>query len=152
MKLKDITRKKGTYAALRVLQPSCDNLYEHCKTANLPVTKSQFCERLHTTLIYSRKYCPKLFAEPGTLYEATFKNYELFDDGKTLVALLNAPGIVARHLKLMALHGASYDFPVFNPHVTLSYDFKGDMLNLPIIDFPILLGKEYVEDLNLDWE
>ena len=140
------------YAAVKVLQPSIDKLYEHCKVSNIPVVKSQFCDGLHTTLIYSRKYCPNMFAEPGKVHSATFKDYELFDGGKVLVALLNAPSIVARHIQLMAKHGASYDFPVFNPHITLNNDFKGDMNSLSIIDFPIFLGKEYVEDLELDWE
>ncbi len=65
---------------------------------------------------------------------------------------LNAPSVVARHLQIMAQYGATYDFPVYSPHITLSYDFSGEILNLPVYNQPIFLDSEYVEDLKIDWE
>jgi len=147
--------KKGTYVGLRVLGDSTDNIYQHCIDNNIPVKKQMFEQRLHTTLIYSRVHCPKLFAYPGIIYRCEFKGYELFsgDHGDTvLVALLNAPDVVKRHNTLMAEHPATYDYPVYNPHITLSYNFEGDIASLPPIDFTIFLGKEYVEEIKLDWE
>ena len=52
----------------------------------------------------------------------------------------------------MAQYGATYDFPVYSPHITLSYDFSGEILNLPVYNQPIFLDSEYVEDLKIDWE
>lgn len=52
----------------------------------------------------------------------------------------------------MAENNATYDYPIFQPHITLTYNYTGkDIANLPTIDFDIILGEEYVEDLNLDW-
>lgn len=158
MRLTELVPAKGTYAALRVLDNSCNGLYEYCRANKIPVRKSQFDERLHVTLIYSRVHCPKMFAEPGIIYNCEFKDFEIFTGGngkKALVALLHAPLVEARHLQLMAKHGASYDFPVYHPHITLSYDYTGsdeDFASLPPIEFGIKLGKEYVEDLDLDWK
>ena len=157
MKFNELSPKKGTYAALRVSKESRDLLYRHCLTNKIPCRKSQFEERLHVTLIYSRVHCPTMRALTGIKYEGTFKDYEIFTGNKgerVLVALLNAPSVEARHLKLMADHGASYDFPVYHPHVTLSYNYTGsdaDYTSLKPIDFPVILGSEYVEDLDLDW-
>lgn len=156
MKLSELKSNKGTYAALRVLQPAGNLLYDYCREVGIPVRKSQFDDRLHTTLIYSRVYCPHLFAEPGIIYNATFSGFDIFSDDKgrnVLVALLNAPEVVARHIALMAKHGASYDFPVYHPHITLCYDYPRNYTEgLVPINFPISLGKEYVEDLDLGWE
>ena len=157
MKLNEISPQKGTYAALRVSKPARDLLFKHCLDNKIPCRKAQFEERLHVTLIYSRKHCPKMHADPGVIYNCEFKDYEIFTGGKgekVLVALLSAPAVVARHLQLMAQHGATYDFPVYNPHITLCYNWTGsdeDFAALEPIDFPISLGSEYVEDLDLDW-
>jgi hypothetical protein len=65
---------------------------------------------------------------------------------------LNAPTVVARHLQIMAEYGATYDFPVYTPHITLSYNFAGNVESLPAYNESIVLGNEYVEDLKIDWE
>jgi hypothetical protein len=156
MKLKDIVPLKGTYVGLRVLSPANSQLYSHFVEAKIPVKKPTFDKRLHTTVIYSRKHCPALKAEKGNPHIATFSGYDLFTglgDERVLVARLNAPSIVGRHLILMAEHGATYDYPEYVPHITICYDFKGDdTAGIPPINFPILLGEEYVEDLDLTYK
>lgn len=140
---------------MRVLPPSGPSLYKFCKEAGILVNKSTFERRLHTTVLYSRKPCPFVVADP-TVHVASFEDFALFshrkDDGTTeecvLVVKLNAPSVVARHLKLMAEHGASYDFPTFQPHITLSMAFYGDPKKLKPIDFPIYLGQEYIEEID----
>jgi len=141
----------GTYVGLRVLPPSGPKLYEFAKANGLVLSKSSFERRLHTTVLYSRKPCPAIIADPE-VHIAQFEDYALFtntDDGKNtvLVVKLNAPSVVARHIKLMAEHGASHDFPTFQPHITLTMAFYGDVHKLKPIDFPIYLGQEYVEEL-----
>jgi hypothetical protein len=155
MKLQDIAQKKGTYVGLRVIEPSSSQMYDHAKKIGVDIKQSSKERRLHTTVIYSTKRCPNLVAEPKIIHEAEFVSYDLFsssDGAKVLVVKLNAPSVVARHLALMAEHNAVYDFPTFQPHISLSYDYKGDILSLAPIDFPILLSQEYIEDLNVDWK
>lgn len=148
---------KGTYVGLRVLQPANERLYQHCLDNGIEVKKSMFDRRLHVTVLYSRKYCPNIVVpDPNvTHYNARFLSYDVFttQNGKyALVMKLSAPGVTARHRKLMAEHGATYDYPEYLPHITLSYDY--DMPRaVGITPFPhnIILSEEYVEDLNLDW-
>jgi hypothetical protein len=156
MRLSDISPSKGTYVGLRVLQPANDRLYQHCLDNGIEVKKSMFDRRLHVTVLYSRKHCPNIRPDRDiTHYNARFSSYDVFtgQNGKyALVMKLSAPGVTARHLKLMAEHGATYDYPEYLPHITLSYDY--DMPRaVGIAPFPhnIILSEEYVEDLNLDW-
>ena len=144
---------KGTYVALRVLSPSSNQLYEYCQANGILVNKPTFERRLHVTVIYSRKPAqPAIIADP-TNHVAEFKNFDLFSPSSTatdncvLVLKLTAPSIVARHLKLMAEHDTVFDFPVFQPHVTLSTAWYGKLEKLPPIEFPIYCGQEYVEEL-----
>lgn len=145
---------QGTYVGLRVLPESAALIRQFCEQNGIKISSSKFEEKLHTTVIYSRKL-HNIQPESTQVYACEFSDYNIFttqDGKKVLVVLLNAPGVVARHLKLMAEHNATYDFPVFHPHVSLSYDFDGDETSLPPMNFPILLGHEYVEPLDLDWK
>lgn len=144
---------QGTYVGLRVLPESAAQIRDFCKQNKIKINSSKFEERLHTTVIYSRKTHP-IEPESTRVYNCEFSDYNIFttqDGKKVLVVLLNAPMVVARHIKLMAEHGATYDHPVFLPHVSLCYDYDGDETTLPPINFPILLGNEYVEPLDLDY-
>lgn len=150
MKLQDLYHTEGTYVGLNVLPESEELLLAYAKDAGIEKCPS----KLHTTVIYSRKK-HDIEVDPGTVYEAEFKDFTIFEnsDGtKTLVALLNCPLLVARHLQLMAKHSATYDHPVYHPHVSLCYNFTGDELTLPPITFLVLLSEEYTEPLNLDYK
>jgi len=150
MKLQDLYHTEGTYVGLNVLPQSEKLLQAYVKDNDIKDCPSE----LHTTVIYSRKK-HDIEVDPSMVYEAKFKDFTVFEnnDGtKTLVALLHCPLLVARHLQLMAKHSATYDHPVYHPHVSLCYNFTGDEVNLPPITFPILLGKEYTEPLDLDYK
>jgi hypothetical protein len=150
MKLQDLYRTEGTYVGLTVLPESKKLLSAFVKLHQIGKPPSQ----LHATVIYSRKK-HDIKVDPDAVYEATFKDYTIFqnDDGsKTLVALLHCPLLVARHLQLMAKYSATYDHPVYHPHVSLCYNFTGDEINLPPMTFPILLSQEYTEPLDLDYK
>jgi hypothetical protein len=143
----------GTYVGLRVLDPANALLYAHCVAADINVKRDMFERRLHTTVIYSRTHCPGIETSDFK-HIGKFKEYAIFgkEGERILVALLDAPSVVRRHEELMARHSATYDFPEYHPHVTLSYDFEGDIRLLKPLDFHIILGEEYVEDLDTDWK
>ncbi len=148
--------KKGTYVGLRILSPSNANLKEHCLAAKIKIDKSKFDRRLHTTVIYSHKHCPNLVVDPTIVHEAKFDGYDLFNDragnATVLVVRLDCQSIVDRHERLMKEYGAIYDYPGYHPHISLTYHFHGDVKSLPPVNFTILLGQEYTEDLDLNWK
>lgn len=59
-----------------------------------------------------------------------------------------------RHNEIMDLYEATYDYPEYKVHVTLSYDIGDiDIKDLKIDGFPkINIVKEYYNELILDWQ
>ena len=48
--------------------------------------------------------------------------------------------------------GATYDFPDYKPHVTLSYGIGSQYVDInQELSIPIVVSKEIVEDLDLNW-
>lgn len=148
--------KKGTYVGLRVLAPANELLYKHCKDAGVPVRTSMFENRLHTTVIYSRTKCNTLNFDPDYKYIAKFAGYEIFSGQKgekVLVMKLDAPGVSALHNQIMSENpDATYDYAVFRPHITLSYNYTdNNTMGIPIFPYDTILGLAYAEDLDLEW-
>lgn len=69
---------------------------------------------------------------------------------RALVLVLDSDYLHFRHNVGMAL-GATYDFPSYIPHITLSYDIKSLSFEKERIDLEVIRSKEYVEELDLDW-
>lgn len=85
---------------------------------------------LHVTLAYSREGIenwPEVDADPNYFYNsdpACLRHLDFFGKEKsTLVLKLNAPELVARWEEFTAA-GAKWDWPIFEPHVTLTYEGK----------------------------
>lgn len=148
--------KIGTYVGLRVLEPSNKSIVFHCLGNGIPIIKSIFEERLHTTVIYSRKHCPNIKIDPTKKYRAEFDHYEIFSGQKgeyALVMVLKCDELTFRHHQLMQDNKATYDFETYHPHITLHYNYPDNStLGLTPYLGTIVLGEEYVEDLNLDWK
>jgi hypothetical protein len=121
-------------------------------------------EKLHSTLLYSRKHCPNY--EPAEqvsyigkpLHFEVWKTQDPNGTGKTrcLVLRFDCPELVERHNMLRKEHGATHDYPEYNPHITLSYDIgRSDEKLFPDVQKHLGLIKmvqEYSEDLDLDWK
>lgn len=157
MKLNEIKKgtPDGTYVGLNVDKETKLRIKELCKT--LKIENRVTGDKLHTTVIYSRKYVPniKLNDEMYPLTVET-KKLHVFDtqDGKrALVLMLDAPKLVDRHNEIMSEYQTTYDFDEYLPHVTICYDC-GDFDPhsygglLPKVTFT----GEYMEDLVLDWQ
>lgn len=156
MKLKDIyeNTEKGTYAGFRLSDDDNDKIIELVDTLGLPngIEKSD----IHITLLYSRKYLPN-YEPAGEIdewcYPSKFHVFDTFDKKRALVLMLDSDFMIKRHNQLMKEHEATYDYPEYLPHLTLSYDI-GDMevpewKNIPK-EFHI--NEEYVEELKLEWK
>lgn len=74
---------------------------------------------------------------------------------RCLVLKYDCPELCIRHKYLMETHNATYDFPDFTPHITLSYDMCDvDIASLPNIhDYldSICITYEYSRELIVDW-
>ena len=159
MKLNDL--KNGTYAGVRVLEPSNSLITKFVNEHKIPISTMKMEKRRHVTLIYSRTFFP-LVASPEITHRAQVISYDLFDlnaknpnGKKCLVMKLSAPSLYTRHNTIMSVYPqATYDFPFYQPHITLSYDIDAafDVNALPLFQDEILLGEEYVETLKLNWE
>lgn len=167
MKLFEIimeTEHKGTYAGVRFDDNTKRAISKYIKDNDIPNPVS--ADKLHTTLLYSRKHLPNykplgqlkraLVGHP-TEFDVWESKGKLRDEATTrcLVLEFKCPNLVERHKHLMDEHQATYDFPEYKTHITLSYDI-GD---LDIDDLPdikktldsITIVEEYSEELDLQW-
>jgi 2'-5' RNA ligase len=162
MKLQDLFEKaaQGTYAGVYFSEQTKDAIEKYIKDNKIPNGVPR--DKLHTTLLYSRKYLPNFkprgqFAKPLEAEPLEFDVWQSTGDApsRCLVLKISCPQLVDRHNHLMDKHKATYDFPEYIPHITLSYDI-GDMevddftdvkAAIPSVD----IVQEYRETLDLDW-
>ena len=151
-------QKTGTYAAVTYDEDSAKALSDFAEENNIPdpVAPSD----LHATLLYSRKHLPDYeplgdLETPLTAKVKGFKGCPTNSGEKNcLVALLDCPELEERWKYLMDTHGATWDFPDYTPHTTLSYDV-GDLdasrLNPDDLG-ELVINHEFSEDLEDDDE
>lgn len=147
--------KQPTFAGMKFDDESVSEIMHLSEGLPARTPRSQ----LHVTLIYSK--APIIFTPRGELktpFEAKPKKYSLFTTDKAancLVLELDCEDLVNRHKQIMSETGASYDFPVYHPHVTLSYDVGDgfDVKTMPDLEsVPTLyLTEEYGQKLDLNW-
>ncbi len=142
---------KGTYAAVKFSDTTLDFLEELQNKLQLfdPVPR----DKLHSTICFSRvkiNYMPITEKMPiGT--PAALGVFE-HNNKRALVLILDSSYLNMRHEYAMIL-GATYDFPEYKPHITLSYDIGAlKILDTALDKSKVLeMASEYVEDLDLDW-
>ena len=150
--------KTGTYVAVTFSKDTVKRIKAFMKDNDVPNPLAS--DKLHTTLIYSKKHLPDFKAQ-GKLDEPWIGKVTGLDIFKSqqgnncLVARFDCKEAVARHKEIMKEHEATYDYPEFKLHFTLSYDC-GDFDEKSIKDPAKSIGnieivEEYTEDLNLDW-
>lgn len=148
-------QKQGTYVGVRFSDQTKNDIREYINNANFPNPID--VDKLHTTLIYSRKYLPD-FQPKGQLDSPIIGNFIQFQvwdtqDGKrALVMLYEAPQLVARNAEITDEHGATSDYDSFKLHLTLSYDLEDfDVWPLDKYFGVLEITEEYMEPLDLDW-
>jgi hypothetical protein len=167
MKVQDLLEQeqtKGTYAAVNFDKSTTDAVAKYIVDNDIP--NGLKTDKMHCTVLYSRKHCPDY--EPlgkidpawigtPTKLEVWESRGKLRDEDTTrcLVMKFTCDKLNARHEKLMKEHDATYDFPDYKTHITLSYDI-GDMDETKLPDIKdavkeIKIVEEYSEDLDLDW-
>ena len=142
----------GTYVGLRLLPQSAAVIRQFCRDNGIEIKTPEFEQRLHVTLIYSRKEF-KMLPNTPVVHTAKIVGFELFSNSSgvknVLVARLESSSVTARHNHIRANYGATHDYPSYNPHITLCYDWDvaRDVSNLVPPGNTIFLSDEYVEPL-----
>lgn len=133
----------GTYASVHLTRTSKARLYKYFKDV-IPRLKDQ--DSFHITTTYTKRILDiqtKIVAV--NLYSKHFK-YEKFGD-TVLVLRVNHPALEKLFLESRKA-GATWDFPSYKPHITLSTEFPSDIANLPPLpDFNLYTSKHIVEEL-----
>jgi len=152
--------KKGTYAGVHFDTDTKRALHQYVKENKIP--NATRADKLHTTLLYSRKYLPDykpagklqpvIVGEP-TKFDVWETNGEGGPKTKCLILQYDCPALEKRHKELMEEHEATYDYSKFKTHTTLSYDIEDlDVDALPDANTigPLTIVEEYGEDLDLN--
>jgi len=134
--------------AVQVLEPSLTQLRHHMAQNNLFSS-----HKLHLTVISTRSDVH--VEHDQQIHHAQFAGYDVFQSRSgraVLVAVLDAPTLVARHNFIVERTGVKHDFHDYRPHLTLCYNWTGEVQDLDIIDFPLLIGKEYSNPQDIIWD
>ena len=141
---------KGLYVGAKFSESTLDALEKLQRDLKIPNPVPR--EKLHTTIVYSRVYVPYKVASGS--FEVANKGsltiFETQEGNRALVFELESDYLTTRHNYAKAL-GATYDFPDYRPHITLSYDV-GPLKFSGTHDVPVVLDREYSEELKLDWK
>ena len=154
----------GSYAGVRFDKSTKDAIAQYMQENDIPNPIP--VDKLHTTLLYSRKFLPDytpkgkispVWVGTPTTFDVWESKGKLRDEEpkKCLVLEYDCDKLDDRHEELMEEHGATYDFPTYKTHITLSYDIGDlDIKDLPDITdtlHKIKIVSEYGENLDLDW-
>lgn len=140
--------EKGTYVAVKVL--NCVELAEHFNKSGLNVIQPN---HLHCTILYSEKSFQHVIDESIIEVKPEELEMRLSTLGDNCIVLkLNNQELTKRHLKALE-EGGVHGYTTYQAHITLRYDDTDlDLSKLVKPNFPILLGNEYDEPLDLDWK
>lgn len=141
--------EKGTYVSRKVRNPEI--LYNFFKDQGVNVIPMN---ELHCTIAYSKKE----FLLDVDHNEITIKPEQL----KSKLEPLGNEGAVVLKFESDEMterfnhcieKGATYDYPKYIPHISISYDGKDlDLNKIKIPNFDIILYDEKSEELNLEWK
>lgn len=144
----------GTYAELvpdAATKAMLSNL-----AAKLGISDPTPHDKLHTTVIYSRRPCPGMqdidgqpFPHAGRI--AALETFPTQTGTRCLVALVQCPQLDQLHADLRQQHGATHDYPDFRPHFTLSYDYGDGDLTLPPGEHSVRYERLHVKPLDPKW-
>ena len=146
MRISEIQSAQGTYAKLLLSATSNQNLTDYCEQNNIdPI------DEFHCTLAYSRVVVPEIESYHCNLPIITTPvGFKLFPSqtGDALVLLLDSDELVDIFNEFKEF-GATWDYPEFQPHLTLNYNFTGNT-KLKVPEFDIIFNKFVAEELDLN--
>jgi len=159
MKSEEIMRRdeQGTYAKLIPTHKTKNQILDAANKINIENLIGP--RSLHTTVIYSRVDCgniPQAVCDlPIVAHGSHFDLFDNPDGTKSLVLVLDSSEIHELHSLLKHEYGATHDFPSYQPHVTLSYDYTYSTVpSKAILEYlqNLEFDKFIVEPLIVDWQ
>lgn len=111
---------------------------------------------MHTTVVYSRtpvEFPVEKNIDVSVGRDVQFHVFNTRDGKRALVLKIKSDYLTSRH-ELGNELGASYDFPDYIPHITLSYDVGEKQFSTkPFkLEKDLKIKEEYYEELNLNWK
>jgi len=139
----------GIYISLALSEKSKTKLKKYLLENNIKESFNDF----HCTIIYSKKkFSGKIISDfEEIIVEKTslgrFENKE--KDENVVVLHLDNPKINSLHNFYMQNYDFKYDFPDYQPHMTLTYFGKEiNLEDLNDLDFPLIFDKLEIEKLD----
>lgn len=146
---KKVDHSDGTYVSAHVDLDTQKKLEKFLDDLGVPNQLPP--EEYHATISYSKKGVPEAENEEfKTPITAVFEAWKLFpnriEGGNYLVAKIKSEELDNYHKRMMDL-GATHDFPSYQPHVSVSSQYEGDVpTKTP--NFKIVFDKVVVKPLD----
>lgn len=155
--------RDGTYIGVKFSKDTLKAIHEYIKVNKIknPVP----IKDIHSTVIFSRVPFDIMEYFEIKSEKAFIKEFMILSG--SLVMVLESDYLKELHNRIMREYPATYDFPEYIPHVTLSYGPKNSndapvpheyyekyhgIHKLPPFTYPVVIERVYVEDLNLEWK
>lgn len=148
----EISKKEGVYAGYNLAEESANLLVNWAISTDIKNIYAP--DEMHVTVAYSKKYFS--FTPKGKLKTplkcSVIRPKWLGDEKDCLVLLLKCPELDKRFEETIKA-GAHWDFPSYQPHVTISNDTPDiEIKELPPVNFDIFLDYEFANKLEDDWK
>ena len=145
--------KGGTYIAVNPTQETKLKLQQYIDN-NLVGIDCYEMDKLHCTIIYSKKPLENSVDISSEKHNGLFKHFNIFgEENECLVCEFESKTLQARNKELVNIHSFISDFPEYKTHITLSVCAQNiDYSILPPLNFDLEFENEYIEPLNLDWK
>ena len=157
--LEDWKKPQPTFVSVKPDSASINEIYGLMDRIRLPGKDRVVPSELHATVAYSRDpiHDPSRDVRDFLPIEADGDELTVFysrNEGKRVLVLkLTSLRLRALHHLIRKHYGASYDFPTYEPHVTLCYDLpEGFDFPKRIDPIPINFTEFESKKLDLDWK
>jgi hypothetical protein len=152
----ELTKKKGTYAAVKFDDKTIDTLLKLISDNKIP--NGLVAEDFHSTTCFSRKYLENFKAlgnfsdTPWIGKPSKFGTFPNGEEKTAAILVYNCPKQTERFNYICDEYGATWDYDKYQCHVTLSYDI--DNYNMKQLKYkkikPLTIISEYTEELDLN--
>lgn len=143
----------GTYVSLE-LSDRCRQRVDEFSRHTLKLDGRVDQQYLHSTVIYSSQPVPQAeFLDRNVNIIATHLYYDLFktQQGKTCLTSVLESHMMSKLNDMLIQLGATSRYLKYTPHLTLSYDYSGSIINLPVIPFELEYDRLIVKPLDIDF-
>jgi len=137
---------KGKFIAVKV--KNAKEVYDWYINQGIEVIPE---DELHCTIAYSKKDFEYTLSKEDIYIPESSSKLEKLGDAGAIVLKIYSQELQDRFNRCINA-GATYDYPSYKPHITISYSEVDNLENIKQPDFDIILGDEYTNELEEDWK